>query len=295
MKIIPPRTLVAWACTTWVLTMAALIFGAEVWSSYERLAQRQRVPSRASRLMLATIPTITLDSVKPESHAHSPSISMVGAIPGANNPPFFALDGRRDSRGSEHGVRRVPAREPSSLRFTETGRGPILQAFRGGAAWNANTRPGWDSSLHPAQLRGIASKEGETRKAGVAPGHHLETLATSAAGLCGLSSRQTALYLSLIARESTWRHYDAQGRVLRSSAGALGLSQVKASTAWEMGLDAMDQWQNALAGACYLRQALDRHQGNYRAALHDYHAGPWRKRTVRATIEYANQVIEGAN
>lgn len=34
-------------------------------------------------------------------------------------------DWDREPRLSKHGVRRVPAREPSSLRFTETGRGPL--------------------------------------------------------------------------------------------------------------------------------------------------------------------------
>jgi soluble lytic murein transglycosylase-like protein len=122
----------------------------------------------------------------------------------------------------------------------------------------------------------------------------LQSLATAAAGLCGLAGRELDLFHALIARESTWRHYDAQGRVLRSSAGALGLAQVMPATARELGLDARDVWQNAFAGACTLRRNLDRRGGDHRKALHDYHAGAWRKRTTRATHDYSDDIMRGS-
>ena len=169
------------------------------------------------------------------------------------------------------------------------------QTFGDGAAWNANTRPGWDSPLNPAQLRGIASKEGETRRAGVATGHHLQALANAAAGLCGIDP---ALFWSLILRESSGRHWDAQWNVLRSSSSALGLGQIKASTARGVSphLDPFQPWDNAVASACYFRSMLDRYRGDVRRALHAYHRGPNAKgATPKASRDYAAQIMEQAN
>lgn len=116
---------------------------------------------------------------------------------------------------------------------------------------------------------------------------HLQTLAVAAASLCGIDP---ALFWSLVLRESSGRHWDAEGRVLRSSAGALGLAQVKASTAAGLGLDARDPWQNALAGSCYLRQQFDRF-GTWRKALKAYVGGPNRLRTTQAHHDYAEDIL----
>ena len=120
---------------------------------------------------------------------------------------------------------------------------------------------------------------------GIKAHRHLQTLATRAANLCGV---KPAMFAALIARESSWNP-----RAI-SSAGAIGLAQVKPSTAREMGLDARDTWQNLLAGACYLRREYDR-AGTWRGALFSYHAGPWRRRTHPATIAYAADILEGSN
>lgn len=121
----------------------------------------------------------------------------------------------------------------------------------------------------------------------------LQTIANGAASLCGIDP---ALFWSLILRESSGRHWDAEGRVLRSRSNALGLGQIKASTARGVSphLDAMDPWQNAVASACYLRQQFDRF-GTWRKALHAYHRGPnARGKTPRASHDYAADIIQGS-
>lgn len=121
---------------------------------------------------------------------------------------------------------------------------------------------------------------------GVSGGASLRVLATNAAHLCGV---EPALFHRQIARESGWNPR------ARSSSGALGLGQLMPAAAREMGVtDRLDPWQNLLGSACYLRRQFDRF-GSWRKALHAYHAGPNRRTTVKATHDYATDIIEGAN
>jgi len=221
-KILRPRTIVGAACVVCIFTMGICLYVAGIWTAYERLEHRRRVPSGTSIPMPTNLLSSSSDPVKPgKSLAYSSTVTKGSGLP-----------------------------DPASS-----------------LCWG---RDRWAST------------------------QALECLATAAAGLCGLAGRELDLFHALIARESTWRHYDAQGRVLRSSAGALGLAQVMPSTARELGLDARDVWQNALAGACTLRRNLDRRGGDHRKALHDYHAGAWRKRTTRATHDYSNDIMGSA-
>ena len=60
-----------------------------------------------------------------------------------------------------------------------------------------------------------------------------------------------------------------------SSAGALGLMQLMPEVAEELDvLDPFDPRQNIFGGARYLRQLLDRHEGNLNLAVASYNAGP---------------------
>jgi soluble lytic murein transglycosylase-like protein len=60
-----------------------------------------------------------------------------------------------------------------------------------------------------------------------------------------------------------------------SRAGAQGLMQLMPALAKEMEvLDPFDPRQNILAGARYLRELLDRHDGNLELAVASYNAGP---------------------
>ena len=59
-----------------------------------------------------------------------------------------------------------------------------------------------------------------------------------------------------------------------SPKGAVGVMQLMAGTARDLGIDRFDLSQNILGGAAYLRQMMDRFGGNEALALAAYNAGP---------------------
>ena len=62
-----------------------------------------------------------------------------------------------------------------------------------------------------------------------------------------------------------------------SSAGATGLMQLMPATATEFGVgNPLDPWQSLQGGGQFLRQLLDRYNGDVRLALGAYNAGPSR-------------------
>ena len=86
----------------------------------------------------------------------------------------------------------------------------------------------------------------------------------------------------------------------RSPKGALGLTQLMPETAKEMGVDPNDPLQNIEGGARYLKQGLDKFNGNYAQAIAGYNAGHNNK-AVEAmdynalpneTKKYANQFLD---
>ena len=79
-----------------------------------------------------------------------------------------------------------------------------------------------------------------------------------------------ALIAALVWLESRWR---AQAV---SSAGARGLAQLMPGTARELGVDPDDPFANLEGGARYLREQLDRFDGDVEKALAAYNAGPGR-------------------
>lgn len=79
-----------------------------------------------------------------------------------------------------------------------------------------------------------------------------------------------ALLEAVVWQESRWRA-DAVSPV-----GARGLAQLMPGTARELGVDPSDPFANLEGGARYLRQQLDRFDGDIERALAAYNAGPGR-------------------
>ena len=75
---------------------------------------------------------------------------------------------------------------------------------------------------------------------------------------------------ALVWQESRWR----PGAVSR--AGAIGLAQLMPGTARDLGVNPLDPAANLAGGARYLRQQLDRFDGDIERALAAYNAGPGR-------------------
>ncbi len=86
-----------------------------------------------------------------------------------------------------------------------------------------------------------------------------------------VAARDTGLPLALLV--SVARVESNLRAQARSEAGARGLLQVMPATAWELALDPDHPPSNALAGARYLRQMLDRFHSTD-LALAAYNAGP---------------------
>ena len=96
---------------------------------------------------------------------------------------------------------------------------------------------------------------------------------------------------ALVWQESRWR----PGAV--SPKGARGLAQLMPATARELGVDPSDPFANLEGGARYLRQQIDRFDGDLEKALAAYNAGPGRVEKaggiprIRETQQYVAAIM----
>ncbi len=100
-----------------------------------------------------------------------------------------------------------------------------------------------------------------------------------------------SLLEAVVWQESRWRANAV------SPAGARGLAQLMPGTARDLGVDPDDPMQNLEGGARYLREQLDRFDGDLEKALAAYNAGPGRVirangiPNIRETREYVAAIM----
>jgi soluble lytic murein transglycosylase-like protein len=118
-----------------------------------------------------------------------------------------------------------------------------------------------------------------------------EVYAAKVAELAARFDLSPALIEALVWQESRWR----AGAV--SPVGARGLAQLMPGTARDLGVDPDDPLANLEGGARYLREQLDRFDGDLEKALAAYNAGPGRVERaggiprIRETQSYVASVM----
>lgn len=104
-----------------------------------------------------------------------------------------------------------------------------------------------------------------------APHAHVpETYRQAVAALAARYDLSPALIEAMVWQESRWRPNAV------SPVGARGLAQLMPGTARDLGVDPDDPFANLEGGARYLREQLDRFDGDLEKALAAYNAGPGR-------------------
>lgn len=82
----------------------------------------------------------------------------------------------------------------------------------------------------------------------------------------------------------------------RSPKGAISFTQLMPDTARYLGVNPHDPWHNIYGGAKYLREMLDRYQGNLHLAVAAYNCGPGRVRdripNIPETQQYVARVMQ---
>jgi soluble lytic murein transglycosylase-like protein len=173
----------------------------------------------------------------------------------------------------------------------------VLEVGSSGAHWVAGGEqavPGGDI-LRPLPIEEVPEGLTLPGEAVADPARHAAIVPeTYSAKVHELSARfdvSPALIEAVVWQESRWRPNAV------SHAGARGLAQLMPGTARDLGVDPDDPFANLEGGARYLREQLDRFDGDLEKALAAYNAGPGRVEdaggipNIRETKEYVAAVI----
>jgi soluble lytic murein transglycosylase-like protein len=161
----------------------------------------------------------------------------------------------------------------SGLAFASVAQADVLEIGANGSVKVLGDQPGasWSSN----EL--VKAAEGEVPSAAMTVVDEQISDSTYAKALDQVSKAydiSPRLLEALVWQESRWN----QGAVSRT--GAIGLAQLMPGTARDLGVDPRDPIQNLMGGARYLRQQLNRFNGDVEKALAAYNAGPGRVMTA---------------
>ncbi len=167
------------------------------------------------------------------------------------------------------------------LGFAVEARADVLELGADGARWVAGPLAGApavsapQADAAPVVVDGLALPEHviadpARHAAGVPPRY-----AAKIAELAARFDLSPSLLEALVWQESRWRENAV------SPVGARGLAQLMPGTARYLGVDSNDPFQNLEGGARYLREQLDRFDGDLEKALAAYNAGPGRVERAR--------------
>lgn len=167
------------------------------------------------------------------------------------------------------------------LGFAVEARADVLELGADGARWVAGPLAGAPAVSAPQAdaaavvVDGLALPEhviaDPARHAAAVPPRYAAKIAELAARF----DLSPSLLEALVWQESRWRENAV------SPVGARGLAQLMPGTARYLGVDSNDPFQNLEGGARYLREQLDRFDGDLEKALAAYNAGPGRVERAR--------------